>query len=235
MASWIVMLLAGNQGAEVNMGELDSVRRAYSFWGRHPGFYAAQDYFTFLGRPKRVRRRAVEALGVGRGAKVLEVGCGTGRNFPFLLERIGPEGELVGFDYSSAMLGAAGAGCRARGHVNVRLVQGDAAELSDVGSGFDAVLSVLAVSAIPGWEAALGRCFEVLRPGGVLVVCDGRLFGGALSVLNPAVRGVYARFAAWRPGRDIAGRMRELFGHVAEESLNLGTFFVARARKPEAA
>ena len=86
---------------------LDRVRGVYSFWGEHAGLYALQDYVTFLGRPRRIRARAATALSVGEGARVLEVGCGTGRNFPFILQQVGPTGRLVGFDYSEEMLGDA--------------------------------------------------------------------------------------------------------------------------------
>jgi ubiquinone/menaquinone biosynthesis C-methylase UbiE len=45
-------------------------------------------------------RRAVRTL-------VLEVACGTGRNFAFIEQAIGPTGTLVGFDRSPQMLDAA--------------------------------------------------------------------------------------------------------------------------------
>ncbi len=50
-------------------------------------------------------------------------------------------------------------------------------------------------------------------------------------MLNPLLREVYGRWAAWDPGRDLVGDLRRLFGDVAVEQLNLGTFFVATAVK----
>ena len=111
------------------------------------------------------------------------------------------------------------------------LLQGDAAEL-DVGErGFDGVLAVLAMSAIPAHRQALERCREALRPGGVLSVCDARLFAGRLAVLNPPVKAVYTRLAAWDPSKDVPGSMEEVFGNVEVEDLNLGTFFIAASIK----
>ncbi len=212
---------------------LDAIRRVYSVWGHHPRMYAAQDWITFLGRPHAIRHRAVDATGIGPGARVLEVGCGTGRNFRYIVERIGSRGQLVGFDYSHEMLEAARAHVERCGWRNVELVEGDAAVLNVEEGHFDAVLAVLAFSAIPDHVAALERCRDVLRPGGVLAVCDARPFEGALSFLNPLVRTVYTRGAAWNPDRNIPLDMMRVFGNVAVETLNLGTFFVATTiRRP---
>jgi ubiquinone/menaquinone biosynthesis C-methylase UbiE len=214
-------------------GGLARVKSVYSFWGRFPGLYAAQDPITFMGRPGRVRAAAVEALRLRKGDRALELGCGTGRNFPHLLRAIGGEGRLVGFDYSGEMLAAAERLCRRRSWRNVALLQGDAAEL-DVGeSGFDGILAVLAMSAIPRHRQALERCLEALRPGGVLSVCDARLFAGRLSLLNPLVESVYTRWAAWNPSKDLPADMEEIFGNVEVEDLNLGTFFIATSVKRE--
>lgn len=210
---------------------LASVRRVYSVWGRHPGLYAIQDMVTFLGRHRTIRYRAVEATGVGRGDRVLDVACGTGRNFPFIEDRIGPAGQLVGYDYSDEMLTAAGRLCRLRGWSNVQLVQGDAATL-DVGhEPFDAVVSVLGMSAIPDHVAALERCRDVLRPGGALAVCDAGAVRGALRLLDPLLRAVYTRWAAWNPDRDVPADMRRVFGNASVDAVNFGTLYVATSRR----
>jgi demethylmenaquinone methyltransferase/2-methoxy-6-polyprenyl-1,4-benzoquinol methylase len=210
---------------------LGTVRRVYAVWGRHPRLYAAQDWITFLGRHHAIRRRAVEATGMGPGARVLEVACGTGRNFRYIEDRIGLGGRLVGFDYSDEMLSAAGDLSRRHGWSNVELVQGDAAVLDIGDEPFDAVVSVLGISAVPDYTAALERCRAVLRPGGVLSVCDAQLFSGAMRVLNPIVRAAYTRGAAWNPDRDIPEDMQRIFGNVSVETFNLGTFFVATSTR----
>lgn len=212
---------------------LARVRSVYSFWGRFPSLYAAQDLITFMGRPAHIRAAAVHGLRSQEGDRVLEVGCGTGRNFRHLLRAIGPQGRLVGFDYSAEMLEAAQRLCTRRTWPNVTLIQGDAARL-DVGeAGFDGVLAVLAMSAIPRHRQALERCLEVLRPGGILSVCDARLFKGRMSFLNPLVESVYTRWAAWDPSKDLPADMEAVFGNVEVLDLNLGTFFIATSVKEE--
>ena len=216
------------------LSALAAVARVYSFWGRHPLLYRLQDFITFLGRADEIRWRAVRALEVGQGARVLEVGCGTGRNFPFILEAIGERGRLFGFEYSHEMWEAARAICQKNGWKNVELIQGDAALLNIPERDFDGVLAVLAVSAIPGWREALRRCRDLLRPGGRLVVCDARLFTNApFRWLNPLVKAVYAKWAAWDSDKNIPEEMQKVFGNVRVERFNFGTFFIAVSVKQE--
>ena len=212
---------------------LESVKKVYSFWGRFPALYSAQDTITFLGRAKAIRSRAVQKMGLKRGDKALEVACGSGRNFHYLLELVGKDGFILGFDYSQEMLDAAKQLSKRNEWSNIKLVQGDAAQLKIPENNFDGVVSVLGISAIPGWGKALERCHNVLRSGGKLVVCDARLFNGFLKILNPLVKLIYSKFAAWDPSKNIPEKMKEVFGNVEVENLNLGTFFIAVSVKKE--
>jgi len=213
--------------------KLKKVKKIYSFWGRFPSLYSAQDAITFLGRAKTIRSRAVRKMGLKRGDKALEVACGSGRNFPYIIDAVGKDGFILGFDYSQEMLDAAKELSKQNEWGNIRLIQGDAAQLKITENNFDGVVSVLGISAIPDWEKALERCRNVLRFGGKLVVCDARLFTGFLKFLNPLVKVIYSKFAAWDPSKNIPEKMKEIFGNVEVENLNFGTFFIAVAVKKE--
>jgi len=213
--------------------KLKKVKKVYSFWGRFPSLYSAQDAITFLGRAKTIRSRAVKKIGLKRGDKALEVACGSGRNFPYLVETVGKDGFILGFDYSQEMLDAAKQLSKRNDWSNIKLVQGDAAQLKITENNFDGVVSVLGISAIPDWEKALERCRDVLRFGGKLVVCDALLFTGFLKFLNSLVKVIYSKFAAWDPSKNIPEKMKEIFGNVEVENLNLGTFFIAVSVKKE--
>ena len=213
--------------------KLKKVKKVYSFWGRFPSLYSAQDAITFLGRAKTIRSRAVRKMGLKRGDKALEVACGSGRNFPYIIDAVGKDGFILGFDYSQEMLDAAKELSKQNEWGNIRLIQGDAAQLKIAENNFDGVVSVLGISAIPDWEKALGKCRDVLRFGGKLVVCDARLFTGFLKFLNPLVKVIYSKFAAWDPSKNIPEKMKEIFGNVEVENLNFGTFFIAVAVKKE--
>lgn len=49
---------------------------------------------------KPVRQRAVELLNLEPGDRVLDVGCGPGGSFPFLVHAVGPTGQVVGVEIS---------------------------------------------------------------------------------------------------------------------------------------
>ena len=211
--------------------QLKQVKNVYSFWGRFPSLYSVQDYITFLGRPKTIRRKAVEALHLQKGNKVLEIACGSGRNFQYLAEAAGKKGKIIGFDYSREMLDASKKLVQRQGWENFTLVQGDAAELKIGEKDFDGAISVLGISAIPSWEKALRRCKTVLKSGGSLVVCDAQLFTGRLKFFNPMIKLIYSRFAAWDPSKNIPKKMKKIFGNAEVRTFKGGTFFIAKSVK----
>ena len=130
------------------------------------------------------RRRAVAALGLEAGDVVLEIGAGTGRNFPYLVEAVGPTGRVIGVDASEGMLAEAAKLIGRRGWSNVHLLRQDAARL-EVEGDLDGVLFSLSYSAMPEPRPALARAWERLRPSARVVVMDmglteGRLGKGSL-------------------------------------------------------
>jgi SAM-dependent methyltransferase len=60
------------------------------------------EYAFFI--PSGLRKRAVDQLKLRKGDRVLEVGCGTGRNFPFPRDAVGSKGRIYGVDLSEGML-----------------------------------------------------------------------------------------------------------------------------------
>jgi SAM-dependent methyltransferase len=145
------------------------IGRVYKVWA--PVYSLANVYL--LGQLPRFRQMVVDRLELRPGASVLDLSCGTGANFPLLEQRIGPEGRLVGLDYTSAMLAQARRQIEKQGWENVDLVQADAASFA-LDERFDAVLWILAASVVPGWQLAMDRAVVHLKPGGRLVIADGR-------------------------------------------------------------
>src|SRR3954452_10197469 len=94
------------------------------------------------------RRKAVEALALTPGDTVLEIGAGTGRNFPYLVDAVGPSGRVIGVDASEGMLAEAAKLIARRGWSNVELLRQDAAQLEIEGE-VDGVLFSLSYSAMP--------------------------------------------------------------------------------------
>jgi len=165
---------------------VDQVREAYRRIARR--YDRAVALFPVFGvRMARYRRDAVAALGLPPGAMVVELGCGTGLNFPLLLEAVGPRGRVIGVDLSDAMLAQARAGVERRGWRNVELVCADIADYR-FPPGVDAILSTFAITLAPTYEEAVRRGALALRPGGRLAILDLR---------RPSWPDPLVHFAAW--------------------------------------
>ncbi len=147
-----------------------AVQRFYRF---HAYVYDSTRWMILHGR-----RRAVAALNLRPNGLVLELGCGTGLNFRYILEHLDPRaGKLVGLDFSGDMLARAARRVARHGWPNVELLEADATTLA-LGRRFDAVFFGYSLTMIPDWRAALARACEHLAPGGRLVVLDfGRFHG----------------------------------------------------------
>jgi SAM-dependent methyltransferase len=73
-----------------------------------------------------LRERIVDALDPDRGDVVVEMGCGTGANLPFLRDRVGPGGTVIGLDVSTGVLDRARARIERGGWTNVHVARADA-------------------------------------------------------------------------------------------------------------
>lgn len=102
----------------------EGVARARSFYGRWARLYdAVARYTPGVGT---LRERAAAALRLDPGDVVVDMGCGTGANLPYLRERVGPGGTVIGVDFTRGMLERAGRLVDSRGWENVHLVHADA-------------------------------------------------------------------------------------------------------------
>lgn len=102
-----------------------------------------------------------EAAGIGPGATVLDVGCGTGVAALAAAERAGPAGRVTGVDLNPAMLAIA-----RRKSSGITWVEAPAEDLPFPDAGFDAVLCQFAMMFMTDRRSALREMRRVARPGG---------------------------------------------------------------------
>ena len=177
------------------------------------------------------RRRAVAALGLEPGDTVLEMGAGTGRNFPYLVEAVGPSGTVIGVDASPGMLAEARKLIERNGWSNVELLQQDATRL-EVDRELDGVLFSLSYSAMPEPRPALARAWERLRPTSRVVIMDAGLTqGGPWRLVAPIAR-LLVRYA---PGDAYSDPWSDLahYGPVETKRFLLGFFYISSVVKTE--
>lgn len=182
--------------------ELSTVVRRYDRIAR---FYGGLEPI-FLLRPA-FRRRAIAKLRLKAGDTVLEIGCGTGLNLPYLADAVGPSGSVIGVDASSGMLDRARARVASEGRRNVSLEQQDATRLR-VDRPLDAVLFGLSYSVLPDRPPALAGAWQSLKSGGRLVIFDGSLpdnrFGRALRPITRLLTALAPGDPDSRPWEDLA-------------------------------
>jgi SAM-dependent methyltransferase len=124
-------------------------------------------------------------------AAVADVGSGTG-SLSVLLAAAGY--TVSGLDFAPAMVTAARAKAAAAG-VGAQFAVGDAAAPSLPAASFDVVLSRHVLWALPDPGAALAAWLRLLRPGGMLVLVEGRWSTGAGLEADQARRVVLAQRA----------------------------------------
>ncbi len=156
-----------------------SVAEAYDRWAQ-----------TYDEDPNRTRELAGEALreqGLElAGRRVVEVGCGTGRNTAWLAARAS---SVLGLDVSEGML------ARARAHVaaaSVRFVRHDIRQPWPLADGsVELVVAMLVLEHVEELAPVLEQAARVLAPNGLCFLCE----------LHPTrqILGKQARFAA-QPG-----------------------------------
>ena len=128
-------------------------------------------------------RRTLAEAGIGRGMRILDIGCGPGYVSTLLAEMIGTEGEIVGADISATALETARDRVDRLGLKNIRFELGDPAKMT-FERPFDAVVGRYILMFLPDPAAMLRAVAGHLRPGGVLAFHEVS-WGGARS-LPPA-------------------------------------------------
>ncbi len=121
-----------------------------------------------------MRRDAVAALDLKHGARVLDVGCGTGLNFHLIEKAIGIDGQLVGVDMTKAMIDRARKRCEGRHWGNVTLVCKDVMKYKS-DKLFDAVICTFALESMADSRKAIDHILKLLKPGGRLCIVGAKL------------------------------------------------------------
>jgi demethylmenaquinone methyltransferase/2-methoxy-6-polyprenyl-1,4-benzoquinol methylase len=134
---------------------------------RIAGRYELLNAIMTAGLNRIWNRKVISEAGVKPGSRVLDLACGTGSLTRDLAQRAGPEGYVLGVDFSREMLAAA----RRKPLGNVEYRVGDATGLDGVEEGsFDAATIAYGARNISDLDALFGEMSRAVRPGG-RVVC----------------------------------------------------------------
>lgn len=148
------------------------IRKRYQTTARFYNF--ALRLYGLIGIGRAYRVRAIKHLRLQRGDCIVELGCGSGINFPLVIEQIGPEGRLIGVDISPKMLDCARQRIEREGWKNVELVQGDIGEYI-FPEEVNGVLATGVFGYLEDHDQVLKAISQAILPGGHFAIMDGKI------------------------------------------------------------
>jgi demethylmenaquinone methyltransferase / 2-methoxy-6-polyprenyl-1,4-benzoquinol methylase len=139
------------------------------------------------------RRRAARMTQLKAGGSALDVACGSGKLTALLARIAGPDGRVVGLDFSTQMLEVA-----RHDHPAMKFWEGDALNLPFEDASFDASTIAFGLRNLADPVRGLREMLRVVKPGGRAVVLEfvrppkgpiGMAYRVYLKTLLPAIGG----------------------------------------------
>ncbi len=158
--------MTANAPPQARSGTLEE-RQVRAMFDRIAGYYDRMNTVMTAGLHHRWRERAVDLAAVPTGGRALDVATGTGDLAIALARRVGPEGEVVGADFSERMLDIA------RGKApSLSWEWANALALPYPDDSFDAATVGFGARNFSDLEQGLAEMARVVRPGGRVVVLE---------------------------------------------------------------
>lgn len=158
-----------------------TARAFYSRWA--PGY----DYLArHAPGVRRLRTDLADALALDPGDTAVDVGCGTGATLPYLRERVGAEGTVVGVDFASGAVARARDRIDRAGWTNVTVCRGDATRLPVDDA--DAVVATFLMGMLPDPAATVRDWLAGIDPDRIALLDLARSYRFPSRLCNPLFR-----------------------------------------------
>jgi SAM-dependent methyltransferase len=178
---------------------------------------------------RSLRQKAVRLLQLKPGHRVLDVGCGPGGSFPYLLDAVGLSGTIVGVEISPEVATNARKRVEANRWSNVHVIVANA-ETAVLEGRFEALLMLGAPDAYAS-PRALNNLLPHLADGARVVAFGAKLSRGRMrKILSVLFRAVFSRLTfASTPALDYEpwARLAERVPGLQVEELFFGWLFFA--------
>lgn len=128
--------------------------------------------FATLGFYRGFIQRSIKAMDIQPGDKILDLGCGTGRNACIMAKYLSEDGEIVGMDVSPIMERQFNKKCA--DHRNVAFVRQRIDRLFSLSEQFDKIFISFVIHGFPHdvRKIVLKNIFTHLKPGGSFFMLD---------------------------------------------------------------
>lgn len=123
---------------------------------------------------------------IKEGDVVVDLGSGAGNDCFVARRSTGPNGKVIGVDFTPAMIEKARANADKMGYNNVEFRQGDIENMPITANVADVVVSNCVLNLVPNKHAVLTDIYRVLKPGGHFSISDVVLVGALPAELRNA-------------------------------------------------
>ncbi|MBS1768265.1 MAG: arsenite methyltransferase [Acidobacteria bacterium] len=124
--------------------------------------------------------------GIKPGDTVLDLGSGAGNDCFVARHETGPDGRVIGVDFTPEMIAKARANAQQLGYANVKFREGDIEQLPLSDAMVDVVVSNCVLNLVPDKKKAFTEILRVLKPGGHFSISDVVLQGELPDALQQA-------------------------------------------------
>jgi ubiquinone/menaquinone biosynthesis C-methylase UbiE len=128
----------------------------------------------------------LDRVGIARGWRAIDLGCGPSGILDLLADRVGPAGHVVGLDFEAANVVLAREFAAERSLANVEVIQADARRTGIPSASCDLVHARTLLVNMPDPAAAVAEMVRLTRPGGWVAVLEPDVGGSVCYPPHPA-------------------------------------------------
>jgi ubiquinone/menaquinone biosynthesis C-methylase UbiE len=142
-----------------------TIERLYNFFSGIPFLWEIDSIVCRVTEKSPYRSQIIDTLNLSKGAKVLDMACGTGLNFRLLEKKVGPSGLITGVDNSQITLARAKKRKRKRNYENINIIKCSAENFRSPVT-YDAAICTCAIEIIPPYIETLRIMINSVKVGG---------------------------------------------------------------------
>ena len=109
---------------------------------------------------------------IKQGDSVIDLGSGAGNDCFIARNETGPDGRVIGIDFTPAMIDKARHNAEVRGFNNVEFRQGDIEKMPVTANMADVIVSNCVLNLVPNKDGVMKEIYRVLKPGGHFSISD---------------------------------------------------------------